>query len=44
MTAWLKTFRKGNKLSPYKSPGEGPLGETRTFYEPLSTSRTARRS
>lgn len=22
---------------PYQSPGDGPLGETMTFYEPLST-------
>jgi hypothetical protein len=37
MTTWLKTFRKGNQLSPSPSPGDGPLGETITFYEPLST-------
>jgi hypothetical protein len=38
MTAWLKTFRKGNRLSPHQSPDDvGTIGEERTFYEPLST-------
>jgi hypothetical protein len=38
MTAWLKTFRRGNELSPRESPDEvGSVGEQRLFYEPLST-------
>ena len=37
MTAWLKTFRLGNPQSPINAPGNGPLGEPMTFYEPLST-------
>lgn len=37
MTAWLKTFRRGNPQSPINQPGSGPVGEPFTFYEPLST-------
>jgi hypothetical protein len=38
MTAWLKTFRKGNLASVRQSPDDlGPVGEQRVFYEPLST-------
>jgi hypothetical protein len=38
MTAWLKTFRRGNQLSPRQSPDDvGPIGEQRLFFEPLST-------
>lgn len=38
MTAWLKTFRKGNQASVRQSPDDlGPIGEQRPFYEPLST-------
>jgi len=37
MAAWLKTFRKGNPLSPRKSPDQRPpIGGSWTFYEPLS--------
>jgi hypothetical protein len=36
--AWLKTFRKGNRLSPHQSPDDlGALGDEREFLESLST-------
>src|SRR4051794_40400810 len=37
MTAWLKSFRKGNVSSPRPSDDGEQLGDTKVFYEPLST-------
>jgi hypothetical protein len=36
VSAWLKTFRSGNPLSPRKYPDDRPgIGGVSTFYEPL---------
>jgi len=38
LTAWLKTFREGNPLSPRKSAADvGPVGDRKRFYEPQLT-------
>ena len=37
MTAWLKSFRKGNESSPRPSDNGEKVGDTKAFFEPLST-------